>query len=153
MECTWNTSCPMSETCLVRNFPGYKFTTHCIMVIYRNIQNDDKFCFKNFLKFKFVSFKLIKWYFFWSSMNLDSERRLWNHEKAAKITRTDLLLWWWILPTGYSWWLICIHVLIVGLNRTRKFSIHLYFRVITFKNKIRMKYHTETLESLLTVIS
>ncbi|XP_065940711.1 coadhesin isoform X3 [Magallana gigas] len=31
LECTWNTSCPMSETCLVRNFPGYKFTTHCIM--------------------------------------------------------------------------------------------------------------------------
>nr|XP_034335985.1 hemicentin-1 isoform X4 [Crassostrea gigas] len=31
LECTWNTTCHMSETCLVRNFPGYKFSTHCIL--------------------------------------------------------------------------------------------------------------------------
>ncbi|XP_052715439.1 hemicentin-1-like isoform X2 [Crassostrea angulata] len=31
LECTWNTTCHMSETCLVRNFQGYKFSTHCIL--------------------------------------------------------------------------------------------------------------------------
>nr|XP_022339173.1 brain-specific angiogenesis inhibitor 1-like [Crassostrea virginica] len=30
MECTWNTVCDVTESCMVRSFPGFQFTTHCI---------------------------------------------------------------------------------------------------------------------------
>ena len=32
MECTWNTVCDVTESCMVRSFPGFQFTTHCIRV-------------------------------------------------------------------------------------------------------------------------
>ncbi|XP_052720237.1 adhesion G protein-coupled receptor B1-like [Crassostrea angulata] len=33
LECTWNMACHSSEDCIVRSIPGFKFTTHCIMVL------------------------------------------------------------------------------------------------------------------------
>ncbi|XP_022314749.2 adhesion G protein-coupled receptor B1-like isoform X1 [Crassostrea virginica] len=29
MECTWKAICDVSETCMVRSYPGFNFTTHC----------------------------------------------------------------------------------------------------------------------------
>ena len=34
MECTWKAVCDVTETCMVRWYPGFNFTTHCIQVIY-----------------------------------------------------------------------------------------------------------------------
>lgn len=44
LECTWNTTCRMSENCMVREMPGSNYTTHCIMVIDRisRTQLDEK---------------------------------------------------------------------------------------------------------------
>ncbi|XP_078332254.1 uncharacterized protein LOC144625411 [Crassostrea virginica] len=30
MECTWKAVCDVTETCMVRWYPGFNFTTHCI---------------------------------------------------------------------------------------------------------------------------
>nr|XP_022315094.1 thrombospondin-2-like isoform X1 [Crassostrea virginica] len=29
MECTWKAVCDVTETCMVRSYPGFNFTTHC----------------------------------------------------------------------------------------------------------------------------
>ena len=33
MECTWKAVCDVTETCMVRSYPGFNFTTHCTQVI------------------------------------------------------------------------------------------------------------------------
>lgn len=40
LECTWNTTCHVSENCMVRSISvtGFNFTTHCIMVIFETIK-------------------------------------------------------------------------------------------------------------------